>query len=670
MCGIAGILNTTPTHSTPEDSILRMLSILKHRGPEESGVYLDETLHMGQARLSIIGLQGGVQPISNEDETLWIVCNGEVFNYIELKEDLIKRGHQFTTDTDIEVIVHLYEEKGPDCLAPLNGQFAIAIWDVSKKELFLARDRVGICPLYYTFQNGRCLFASEIKALFTDPGVKREVDLQSLQQIFTCWTTIGSRTIFKDIHALCPGHYMIIPQAAPLAEQQPYWQIPYYPAEEQWEGSIEGAADQLRDLLEDAVRLRLRADVPVGAYLSGGLDSSVITSIIAGKFNNQLKTFSIGFEEKAFDEAGFQAEMVRALNTDHNQTTITNQQVREHFARVIWHCEQPLLRTGPVPLFMLSGFVRDNSFKVVLTGEGADEVFGGYNIYKEAKIRAFWARQPESKYRPLLLERLYPYIFDNPSRNRAFLQKFFSVTREDLNDPLMSHRKRWANTRRATTFFNKDILDELKDVDPISELAIRLPADFAGRDGFSRAQWLEMDLFMSNYLLTSQGDRMAMANSVELRVPFLDHRLIDFAARLPARWKIHGLDEKHILKQAFKDQLPQNITRRAKQPYRAPIGQAFFSGGSRLEDLIDEEQLTSAGIFDSKKVRHLFKKCQAQSNGPGSESENMAVVGILSTQLIYEQFIKDFSGRHIQPAQPDKVIRRTHDTLHKRSSKA
>jgi len=392
--------------------------------------------------------------------------------------------------------------------------------------------------------------------------------------------------------------------------------------------------------------------------MSGGLDSSVITSIIARKFNNRLKTFSIGFEEKAFDEAGYQAEMARSLDTEHQQTRITNQQVRDNFSRVIWHCEKPLLRTGPVPLLMLSGFVRDNRFKVVLTGEGADEVFGGYNIFKEAKIRAFWARQPESRFRPLLLERLYPYIFENPSRNRAFLQKFFSVTREDLDDVFMSHRKRWANTQRCTTFFNKDVLSEIKDESPPDDIMDRLPADFARRDGFSRAQWLEMDLFMANYLLTSQGDRVAMANSVELRVPFLDHRLIEFAARLPAHWKIHGLEEKYLLKKAFKDQVPERITRRAKQPYRAPVGQAFFNGGDSLKDLVCEAQLASAGIFDQKKVLHLFRKCQAQQHGPVSESENMAVVGILSTQLIHEQFIKNFPGWQTRPAEPDKIITR------------
>jgi asparagine synthase (glutamine-hydrolysing) len=508
------------------------------------------------------------------------------------------------------------------------------------------------------------MFASEIKALFMDQQVQRQIDLVSLEQIFTCWTTIGSRTVFNNIKELCPGHFMIIKEGAGFEDQKPFWSLPYYPPEQQWTGTQEEAADKLRDLLEDAVRLRLRADVPVGAYLSGGLDSSIITSIIAKKFNNRLKTFSLGFEEKAFDESAYQSEMIKYLKTDHHQTSITNQQVSDYFSDVIWHCEKPLLRTGPVPLFVLSKFVRDNRFKVVLTGEGADEVFGGYNIFKEAKVRAFWARKPYSKFRPLLLERLYPYIFENPKRNRAFLQKFFSVTPEDLLDPLMSHQKRWKNTQRSTTFFNNDVLDELTDINPVQDIFVSLPEGFAQRDLFSRTQWLEMNIFMSNYLLSSQGDRVAMANSVELRVPFLDHRLIDFAAKLPAHWKMFGLDEKYLLKKAFRHQLPENITKRAKQPYRAPISQAFFNNDNeKLSNLIKEDQLANAGIFNQKKVKHLFKKCLVQKHGNVSESENMAIVGILSTQLIHEQFIKGFTDFSVQPAKPDKIIRRNRDGM-------
>ncbi|MCP3872431.1 MAG: asparagine synthase (glutamine-hydrolyzing), partial [Desulfobacteraceae bacterium] len=550
MCGIAGIFNLLSQNNVSEDVILRMISILNHRGPEEKGVYYDQDIHLGHSRLGIIGLEKGTQPISNHDGSLWIVYNGEVFNYIELRSELEKKGYQFTTQTDTEVILHLYEENGSACLSELNGQFAIAIWDFKKKELFLARDRVGICPLYYTFQNGRFTFASEIKALFMDNLTSRQIDFVSLKQIFTCWTTIGSQTIFNDIKELCPGHFMVIKEGSSL-NQKPFWSLPYYSVEQQWKGTQEEAAYKLSELLKDAVRLRLRADVPVGAYLSGGLDSSIITSIISKKFNNHLKTFSLGFEEKAFDESVYQSEMIKFLRTDHHQTCITNQQVCDNFSKVIWHCEKPLLRTGPVPLFVLSKFVRENNFKVVLTGEGADEVFGGYNIFKEAKVRAFWARQPDSKFRPLLLERLYPYIFKNPNRNRAFLQKFFSATPEDLCDPLMSHQKRWKNTKRCTTFFSKDVLNGLTEYNPVNDIFKRLPEDFAERDQFSRAQWLEMDIFMSNYLLSSQGDRVSMANSVELRVPFLDHRIIDFAAQLPAHWKIFGLDEKYLLKKAF-----------------------------------------------------------------------------------------------------------------------
>jgi asparagine synthase (glutamine-hydrolysing) len=659
MCGIAGILNLSSTNNISEDVILRMISILNHRGPEENGAYFDKHIHMGHARLSIIGLTKGTQPISNQDGTLWTVYNGEVFNYIELKAQLEKKGHQFATDTDTEVILHLYEEMGPACLSELNGQFAIAIWDSKKKELFLARDRVGICPLYYTLQNGRFIFASEIKGLFMDSQVSREIDLTSLQQVFTCWTTIGPRTIFKNINEIAPGHFMVIKKDSAIFEQKPFWSLPYYPREMQYKGTEEEAAEKLKELLEDAVRLRLRADVPVGAYLSGGLDSSIITSIISKKSNNRLKTFSLGFEEKAFDETDYQSAMIEFLNTDHSQTNIINQQISEFFSDIIWSCEKPLLRTSPVPLYMLSRLVRDNGFKVVLTGEGADEVFGGYNIFKEAKIRSFWARQPNSRFRPLLLEQLYPYIFQNPRQSRAFLQKFFSASAEDLYNPLMSHQKRWKNTKRCTTFFSKDVLNELTACNPIDDILERLPEGFSGRDQFSRAQWLEMDIFMSNYLLSSQGDRVAMANSVELRVPFLDHRLIDFAAKLPAHWKIYGLDEKYILKKAFQHQVPEKIIKRAKQPYRAPISQAFFNDGDTIfNNLIKEDQLKKAGIFNPKKVRYLFKKSIAQKNGSVSESENMAIVGILSTQLIHEQFIKGLANLSILPAKPDKVIRR------------
>ena len=661
MCGIAGIMNFSAPGLPSEDLLCRMVSILRHRGPDETGLYIDQNVGLGHSRLSIIGLDGGTQPIANEDETLWIVFNGEIFNYIELREELIKKGHRFRTDTDTEVILHLYEDHGVDCLQKLNGQFAIAIWDLAEQELFLARDRVGIRPLFTTFLNGRFLFASEIKALFLDPSIPRSLDMASLQQVFTCWAPIGNRTIFQGVHQLSPGHYQIVKYGEKPGKPMPYWSIPYYPDACQWQGSQEEAIEELRALLQDSVRLRLRADVPVGAYLSGGLDSSILTSIISRNFNNRLKTFSLGFEEEGFDEASYQKEMANYLGTDHHQITISNQDVRDQFADVLWHCEKPLLRTGPVPLFMLSGLVRDHQFKVVLTGEGADEVFGGYNIFKEAKVRSFWGRRPDSQMRPALVERLYPYLFQNAPQAKAFLKQFFSVSESDLLDPLLSHRKRWETAGKNTTFFKHSVIDELSGVDPIDEIYERLPEGFADRDIFSRTQWLEMDIFMSNYLLSSQGDRVAMSHSVELRLPFLDHRLIDFAARLPARWKMQGLKEKHLLKKAYQGQIPNSICNRPKQPYRAPIGPVFFNSADHdVRDLICMDQVKRAGIFNEKKVQNLFEKQLRATGSQTSESHNMAVVGILSTQLIYENFIERFHGNSVVPVKPDKIVRRIH----------
>ena len=659
MCGISGILNFNKINSETETTVAKMITMLCHRGPDESGLYRDGDICLGHARLSILGLECGVQPISNADESLWIVYNGEVFNYLELQEDLERKGYCFTTGTDTEVVLAMYQEYGSDCLSYFNGQFAIAIWDRRKRELFLARDRVGIRPLFYTTQGGKFRFASEIKAIFADSEVARAIDSESLSQIFTFWTTITPKTAFKNIFELPPGHFMIVSEQG-VSAPKAYWQIPYATPDDTWQGTFAEAKGQLKELLTDAIRLRLRADVPVGAYLSGGLDSSILTSLIAKNFNNHLRTFSLSFQESNFDESVYQKEMVRHLGTKHSDVRVSNEQVRDNFSQVIWQCEKPLLRTGPVPLFSLSKLVRDSQFKVVLTGEGADEIFGGYNIFKEAKLRRFWARQPDSKWRPLLVERLYPYIFKDPARARMFLQKFFAVKAEDLVDPFFSHQIRWRNSGKNKTFFSARMQAELTDYDPYSSLVDRLPKTFSTQDSFSKAQFLEMDIFLSNYLLSSQGDRVGMGNSIELRVPFLDHRVIEFASKLPAHWKIKGLNEKYILKEAFKGLVPDNIRIRAKQPYRAPIKESFLTDDSSsfIHDLLSRDAINQAGYFEAKKVSFLRKKFTTESKQPANEVQNMALVGILSTQLLHQQFVEDFDPRKIEPVVPDRLVRK------------
>jgi asparagine synthase (glutamine-hydrolysing) len=655
MCGLTGILNLKEPKPVDEELLCRMLGAIRYRGPDESGIYIDPYIGMGHNRLSIIGLEGGGQPIGNEDGSQWIIYNGEVFNYIELKASLVKKGHRFVTETDTEVVLHLYEDLGPSCLEQLNGQFAIAIWDARKKELFLARDRVGIRPLYYTQTDDKFLFASEIKSIFMDPSITRAIDPKTLHHIFTFWTTITPNTIFENVFELPPGHYMVVKDGRLTCKA--FWTIPYYGPEEIWQGSFAEACEALKALLLDAVRIRLRADVPVGAYLSGGLDSSITTSLIARHFNNRLKTFSIGFEERNFDESPYQKEMVSFLGTHHRQTLATNETIRDQFADVVWHSEKPLLRTAPVPLYLLSRLVRDNDFKVVLTGEGADEVFGGYNIFKEAKIRQFWGKHPDSNLRPLLLQKLYPYIFKNPARGRAFLFGFYAVKPADLDDPFFSHRIRWNNTGKNRSFFAESVTSRISDHQLLAEIEARLPAGFGARDVLSRAQFLEMDIFLSNYLLSSQGDRPAMAHSLEIRLPFLDYRVIDFAFRMPPHWKINGLNEKYLLKKSFKGLIPDAVRNRAKQPYRAPIREVFF--GNRPSDYVDEmlsgSALKKAGLFNEKKVDRLLAKYR--KGGQDSEVQNMAVVGILSTQLVHHQFIENFPWRETAALKPDKIIR-------------
>ncbi|MCJ8502110.1 asparagine synthase (glutamine-hydrolyzing) [Desulfatitalea alkaliphila] len=657
MCGISGILNLTPNQQPPTpNQLTSMVSAIRHRGPDESGIYLDDRIGLGHARLSIIGLQGGGQPIGNEDGTLWIIYNGEVFNYIELKPDLLAKGHRFTTDTDTEVLLHLYEEYGPACLEKINGQFSLAIWDNRKKELFLARDRVGIRPFFYTQCNNQLLFASEIKALLTHPQVPRAIDPKALHQIFTFWTTLREGTLFENIHELPPGHYMTVKGGR--IDCRAFWTIPYYAPDQRWQGTLPEAGEALRELLLDAVRLRLRADVPVGAYLSGGLDSSLITALISRNFNNQLKTFSIGFQEGDFDESSYQRQMIAHLGTDHQQTLATNQLIRENFPDVIYHCEKPILRTAPVPLYLLSRLVRDNNFKVVLTGEGADEVFGGYNIFKEAKIRSFWAKQPRSTQRPRLLQKLYPYIFKNASRGSAFLYAFYAVKPGDLEDPCFSHRIRWNNTGKNTGFFSNDLAAALSGYAPDEQALANLPPNFSTRDTLSRAQYLEMDIFLSNYLLSSQGDRPAMAHSLEIRLPFLDYRVIDFAARMPPHWKINGLNEKYILKKSFQGLIPDTVRTRPKQPYRAPIQEVFFNPGPSdyVDALLSEENLKKTNLFDPLKVTRLLHKYR--NGGHGSEVQNMAVVGILSTQLAHHHFIANTPTPNTQHITPNKIIQK------------
>ncbi|GAB6904346.1 Asparagine synthetase [Desulfosarcina cetonica] len=641
MCGIAGIVNFG-SREEMVPVVGHMLDLMAHRGPDATGIYQRDSVALGHARLSIIDLSdSGHQPIHNEDKTVWITFNGEIFNYPELREDLVEKGHRFYTQTDTEVLVHLYEAYGTDMFALLNGQFAFAIWDVNRQSLLMARDRVGIRPFFYHRHGQRLVFASEIKALFADPSIPRALDPGTLSDIFTCWTTMDGATPFSGVAQLPPGHYARFD--AQGLSTCPYWRLPFGTPVDvdkpvgQW-------VEDVRAVLLDATRIRLRADVPVGAYLSGGIDSTYTSTVVKRHFNNRLHTFSVGFTDPRFDEAAFQEIAVASLGTEHRAVRCSEADIGRIFPQVVWHAETPLLRTGPSPLFLLSRLVRESDFKVVLTGEGADEVFAGYNIFKEAKIRRFWAKHPESSLRPALLGRLYPYIFSD-AKAGAFLKSFFKRNLTDVDSPAYSHYLRWHNTDQLKGFFSPDLKAQADTLDGfITRFTQRLPDDFTHWDMLTRAQYIESRLFLSNYLLSSQGDRMAMANSIEGRFPFLDHRVVELAAKIPSRLRMPGLTEKSILKKAARGLIPDALIDRAKQPYRAPISRCFFgeTAPAYVADLLSEPKLKRFGYFDAQKVARLVAKCGQGNGALLSERENMAVVGILSTQLIHHQFIEDF----------------------------
>ncbi len=480
--------------------------------------------------------------------------------------------------------------------------------------------------------------------------MRAELDPIALDQVFTFWFPLAPRTPYKGIFELPPGHQLVAEDGRFTVRR--YWGLAFPDRQDarsdrRSEGEV---AEELESLLEDATRIRLRADVPVGAYLSGGFDSSATTALAKRVGAGRLRTFSVGFESAEFDETGYQQEVVAALGTEHSALACTRAAIGACFPDVVRHMERPVLRTAPAPLYMLAGLVRQNGFKVVVTGEGADEVFGGYDIFKEAKVRRFWARNPASRWRPALLKRLYPYLSGMQSQSLEYLQAFFGNGLERAADPLFSHLPRFQLTQRARRFFSADLRAALAGYDALADLRDSLPADFARWHPLSQAQYLESAHLLPGYILAAQGDRVAMAHGVEGRFPFLDHRVVEFAARIPPGMKLKGLREKHILRSALGRHLPSSIAERPKQPYRAPDSESFFGPSARgyVEEALSAGSLARAGCFSPASVEKLVAKCRA-GRAIGT-ADNMAFVGILSTQLLHSQYVDGVRAPLVRPA--------------------
>ena len=662
MCGIAGMY-VGPRNQVSSATLLAMAGELEHRGPDGVGLYLDRRFGMVATRLAIIDLERGDPPLRNEDGRYWVIQNGEIYNHVELREELAGHGHSFATQSaDTEVLVHAYEQWGEGMLDHLNGDFAFCIWDRETEEAFLARDRFGVRPLFVFDHHEYTAFASEPGALLRLPEAPRQLDATALVETFTTWSSQGHRTPFTGIRELPPAHFMRLGSDGPTMPTR-WWSLDFGPRLGRRREPMAALSEELFDLLDDATRIRLRADVPVGVYLSGGLDSSATTALARRHAAHPLEAFAVGFEESRFDETPFQQVMAKAADVHLNHLEIGDLDIAQAFPEVVARAAMPMLRTSPAPLYRLAQHVRDHGFKVVVTGEGADELLGGYGVFQETMVRRFWARQPSSTLRPQLLRRIYPYLSQDLGKGGGFVGAFFGQRLEETDDPLYGHRPRFATSAQNLRFLHPDVRAEAaSEVHGAERIAADLSDNFSSFGPLGQVQWTEIETFLTRYLLHAQGDRMLMAHGVEGRFPFLDVRVAEFAASLPERARLADLQEKPLLRRAVGHLLPSEITARRKLPYRAPILRPFFgpSAPAWVDELLSEQALSADGLFDAPAVQKLQRKVKARLADGVSERDEMAIVGILSTQWLVQHYVHP--TRWVQPPIPSQVI--IGDALH------
>lgn len=644
MCGIAGVLAADGTRAPAFHGLARMAAMLHHRGPDGHGYYRDTRIGLVHTRLSLLDLDGGHQPLTNETGTVWVVGNGEIFGHASLREELQQRGHRFHTGSDIEVVVHAYEQWGEAAWARLDGQFAFALWDAGRRHLWLVRDRLGILPLFYRARSHGVAFASEVKALLAAEPTAPVVDPAGLLQVFTFWAAIAPRSLFAGVQSVLPGEAVRFDESL-RAQATRWWQ--WTPrVDDDAPTSLAEASAGLRRRLDAAVELRLRADVPVGTYLSGGLDSAVITALAARR-GSHLHTFALRFAEPAFDETDAQRRVASLLGTEHHELLIDDRAVGAALPDVVWHCETPLLRTAPVPMFLLSGLVRAAGIKAVLTGEGADELLAGYSIFQEDRVRRFWARAAASRRRPALFARVHDFVGTASQRGGPMWQEFYRRGLLATGDRCYSHAIRWHNTAWTMRVLAPELRTAAAADLPAGAIAAQLPPDFDRCSALGRAQALEAISFLSPYLLASQGDRVALGHGVEVRYPFLDPDVVAFCGGLPDACKMRGLHNKLALRSLAAELLPVDVWRRAKRPYRAPTASALLGARrpSYVDELLAPAALRRNELLDADAATALVQKARRSEGRALGEREAMALTGTLTLQLFRDLFLTGFTAR-------------------------
>ncbi len=648
MSGIAGIARRYPTGVAVE-SLGRMAAAIRHRGPDGYGFYIGSNVGFAHVRLGVVDIPGGAQPLTNEDGQIVVTYNGEVYNHRELRLELEGRGHVFRTRCDTEVLVHGYEEWGPDLLHRLNGQFAFAIYDRNQGSVLVARDRFGVRPLFYAQRSGDFYFASEVKGILASGEVDAAMDARGLDEVLTFGAARHARTPFSGIASLEPGTYGIWKDGALWLRH--YYELDYPEALDEPPDAVE----QLDEIMLRSVGMRLRADVPVGVHVSGGLNSSITASLAASASQRQIRSFSIDIGDPESGASDRQREIAEAIGSVHAFSSIGEDTIAHSFPDVLWHAETPLFSVAPVAMYHLAKLTRESGTKVVVRGEGADELFLGSDVFREVSVRRFCMRRRESLARQGLFGRIYPHLAEQ-GLEREFWSRTFLEAGEP-NDLLFSHLPRFLGARMGM-YYTPEFTDTLAGVDVVGELRASLPTRFFAWSPLNQASYLEMTTRLSPYVLSSCGDRMSMAYGVEARYPFLDHRLFEFAAALPTRSRLTGLRDKEILRR-----WASRVLRPANKPERTSSFQR--SGAPSLlrrnspawiEDHLSPEAVRRVGIFSAGAVEALVRRQRAGSVTDLSWHQPM--VAVLSTQLWHHQFVQSVLALAPLPTAKASVVLR------------
>jgi asparagine synthase (glutamine-hydrolysing) len=596
MCGIAGIVSLGERPVAP-DEVERMCGALAHRGPDDWGLHAERAAAIGMRRLSIIDLETGRQPVCNEDGGIWTVFNGEIYNYGELRRELLGRGHVFRTRSDTETIVHLYEERGERCVEALRGMFAFAVWDARRRRLLLARDRLGIKPLYYTLVGGRLAFASELKALLELPELPRELDWAAVSHFFTFLSTPPAASILRGVHKLEPGHVLVAERgSAPRARR--YWELPFEPDRSRGASALE---QELRELLEESVRLHLVSDVPLGAFLSGGVDSSAVVALMTRLGHGTPRTFSIGYADAEFSELPWARLAARELGTRHHELVL-DADVADVVEEVVFHLDEPFGDSSAIPTYMVSKLAAQH-VKVVLSGDGGDELFAGYDKYRVE------ARERRLERVPGVLRRALAALASRTpegTRGRRFLKHMALDGAERY-----LHASTLFDAEQKARIFRPEALARLAGHDPWWDAARQLRG--GARHWLSALQAWDLASYLPLDILT-KVDRVSMAHSLEARVPLLDHVLVEFAARIPPELQLANGRGKLLFKRALRGLVPDAILDRRKRGFAIPLGR-WLEGplGRRLRELMLSERTRARGLFDVEALESLLRGREARS---------------------------------------------------------